>query len=337
MNINLLIDSIVRQTTILIAQLATSAGMRAPLAHTANQVFVDLARELKRQGLGNKVIADMFGLALRTYHDRIARLSESHTVRGQSLWTAVLEHIQEKKVVGRAALLERFRHDDDASVRGVLRDLVESGLVFQSGRGDTLTYRAVSPEDCEAIAGEPREDGIQSLVWVAVRRYAPATAEQIAAAMAMGQETAQAALEKLVADGRISAVERDGVRKYECGGCVIPLGSPVGWEAAVFDHYQAMVTALCTKVRMGRTIAAIDDSVGGSTYGFEVWPGHPLRTEAFGFLASVRQLGSSLRARIETHNREHPAHENAERVIAYVGQSVLSDHDPTTEEEGANR
>ena len=40
--------------------LATAAGSRAPLAHTANQVFMDLVSELKDQGLGNKVIADMF-------------------------------------------------------------------------------------------------------------------------------------------------------------------------------------------------------------------------------------------------------------------------------------
>ena len=54
MNVNILIDSIVAQTTVLIAQLATSAGTRAPLARTANQVFLDLVRELKGQGLRNK-------------------------------------------------------------------------------------------------------------------------------------------------------------------------------------------------------------------------------------------------------------------------------------------
>ena len=67
MNVNLLIDALVRQTTVLIAQLATAAGARAQLAHTANQVFMDLVRELKEQGLGNKVIADMFGLSPVSY------------------------------------------------------------------------------------------------------------------------------------------------------------------------------------------------------------------------------------------------------------------------------
>ena len=39
MNVQLLIDSIVRQTTVLVAQLATAGGVRAPLASVANQVF----------------------------------------------------------------------------------------------------------------------------------------------------------------------------------------------------------------------------------------------------------------------------------------------------------
>jgi hypothetical protein len=46
-----LIDAVVRQTTVLIAALATAAGHRAPLAGVANQVFADLVKELKQQGL----------------------------------------------------------------------------------------------------------------------------------------------------------------------------------------------------------------------------------------------------------------------------------------------
>jgi hypothetical protein len=42
MNVQLIIDAIVRQTTILIAQVATTSGQRSPLAKVANQVFLDL-------------------------------------------------------------------------------------------------------------------------------------------------------------------------------------------------------------------------------------------------------------------------------------------------------
>jgi hypothetical protein len=43
MTMQLLIDAIVRQTTILIAQLATKQGSRTPLADIAEQVFGELA------------------------------------------------------------------------------------------------------------------------------------------------------------------------------------------------------------------------------------------------------------------------------------------------------
>src|SRR6185436_19221680 len=89
MNATLLIQAIVRQTTVLIATLATASGQRAQLASVANVVFADLVRELRDQGLGNKVIADMFGLVLRTYQRKVARLSASRSVEGRSLWEAV--------------------------------------------------------------------------------------------------------------------------------------------------------------------------------------------------------------------------------------------------------
>ena len=59
MDIQFLIDSVVRQTTVLIAQLATAGGARAPLSHIAGQVFLELANELESQGVGRKVSADM--------------------------------------------------------------------------------------------------------------------------------------------------------------------------------------------------------------------------------------------------------------------------------------
>src|SRR5947207_1748141 len=234
MNVNLLIDAIVRQTTVLIAQLATAAGVRAPLAHTANQVFGDLVRELKDQGLGNKVIADMFGLALRTYHDRVQRLSESTTFRGRSLWQAILEYIEENGTVLQGAVLSRFARDDDASVRGVLSDLVESGMIFRTGRGAQVTYRAARPEDHMATARSADAEGAQHMVWLAVHRAGPATLEQIGAAVPLDREGLEGALAELARVGRVTRAERNGNTLYRSDECVIPMGDVTGWEAAVF-------------------------------------------------------------------------------------------------------
>ena len=62
MSVKILIDGVVQQTTVLIAQLSTAAGIRAPLAHVADQIFVSLANEIEAQGVGRKVVADMFGM-----------------------------------------------------------------------------------------------------------------------------------------------------------------------------------------------------------------------------------------------------------------------------------
>src|SRR5258705_12622665 len=88
MQLKLLIDGIVRQTTVLIAQLSTASGVRAPLAHVADQVFVELAREIEAQGVRRQVVADMFGMALRSYQKKMRRLAEGETVRERTLWEA---------------------------------------------------------------------------------------------------------------------------------------------------------------------------------------------------------------------------------------------------------
>lgn len=55
MQLKLLVDGIVQQTTVLIARLSTSAGGRSPLGQIADQVFLELARELKSQGVATEL------------------------------------------------------------------------------------------------------------------------------------------------------------------------------------------------------------------------------------------------------------------------------------------
>ncbi len=324
MNVNALIDAIMRQTTVLIAHLATSAGMRAPLAHVANEVFRELAVELKAQGVGGKVIADMFGMALRTYQAKMRRLSESATFRGRTLWEAVLDYIQEQGTIGRGQILHRFRRDDDATVRGVLNDLVETGMVFKSGRGDRTRYMAAEPEQL----GEAGVGGDDAMVLVAINRYQPISAEEIAEAIKLEQAVVEAALERLARDGRVRQVEGVEGPAWRCDDCVVPFGAEVGWEAAVFDHYQALVTALCLKLRQGQTTARRKDATGGSTWGYDIWQGHPMEEEVLGALALAREAAGDLRARLEEYNRSHPPPaEGTTRVIFYAGQTVLEDED----------
>ena len=332
MNANLLIDAIVRQTTILIAQIATAAGARAPLAHTANQVFMDLVRELREQGVGNKVIADMFGVSLRTYHNTVRRLSEGNTVRGRTLWEAVLEFVRERGTVLRQDVLTRFSRDDEALVRSVLKDLVGSGLLFQTGRDRQMAYRYARPDE-HAAPGAPVRDPLITLTWVVVYRQGPVTVPALCEALVVDvPERIESALEVLLRDGRIDRCEIGGEPHYTSTRCAIPVGAEQGWEAAVFDHFQALVTAITVKLRSVGRSSAHGEAIGGSTYSCDVWEGHPMYDEAMGFLAECRERGSNLVARVDAYNGSHPPDpERAVRWYAYVGQSVMSQRDESEE------
>jgi hypothetical protein len=98
----------------------------------------------------------------------------------------------------------------------------------------------------------------------------------------------------------------------------------VGWEAAVFDHFQALVTALVTKLQSGSLQAQLGDAIGGTTFHFDVWPQHPHREEVLSFLKDVRAKGAALRHKVEGYNAQVglPRAE-PERVIFYAGQTVL--------------
>jgi len=322
MNVPLLIDAIVRQTTVLIAQLATTGGVRAPVAHIANQVFLDLSRELEAQVVSRKVSADMFGMALRAYLRKIQRLSESSTEHGRSLWEAVYSFLKSRDVVTRAEVIERFRRDDEAQVRSVLCDLAESGFVFQTGGAQDAVFRAATDDELGRMR-EIRAGRADELVWALIYGEGPMTREALGRIESLRSTDLDAALERLVGAGRITKDEHlDGAR-YRADRLLIPIGAEIGWEAAVFDHFHAMVSTVCRKLVNRRS--ASDDAIGGSTYRFEVWPGHPMEAEVRGALARFRAEHSELRTRLRVHNDRSETPKEAYQVVVYGGQYVAED------------
>jgi hypothetical protein len=320
-----LIDAVVRQTTVLIAHLATAAGVRAPLAHVANQVFLDLVGALEAQGLGRKVVADMFGIALRSYQLKVQRLSESLTERNRSLWEAVLGFVQEEGRVGRRRVLERFQYDDEPQVRAVLNDLVESGLVHRAGRGDGTTYRAAEPEDLGAAFASDPDATAEHMAWITIYRDGPIDRIGLQAQVKLPDGQLDRALTRLEADGRVQRVGGEDGPRWRCDHCWLPR-TTVGWEAAVFDHFQAMVQALCVKLTGGVRESLPDDVVGGSTWSFDVWPGHPFEDEVLGVLRELRGRVTTLRKRVTDYNDAHPRPTTGSaRVTVYVGQGVVVD------------
>ena len=328
MNVKLLIDAVMRQTTVLIAELATAAGIRAPLSHVADQVFYELANELENQGVTRKVAADMFGLALRSYQLKVQRLEESLTTDDVSLWEVVFEYIRDEEMVARSEVLRRFHRDDEASVKSILYDLVQSGLVFQAGSGDSTIYRAATNEEFDDIVEHESETSAPWLAWVAIYRGGPIRREELLGQIDMDEETFEMAVDKLCDDGCVTAETVSGedgehVTVYDSEHCFIPMDEAAGWEAALFDHYNTVVGAICNKLRQLHLDTAPTDTVGGSTYTFDLWDGHPYEEEVLGLLRETRERVSELREKVTDVNDEDGHPDSDRRVAFYLGQSVV--------------
>jgi hypothetical protein len=103
------------------------------------------------------------------------------------------------------------------------------------------------------------------------------------------------------------------------------LGAPVGWEAAVFDHFKAMVNTIGGKLRNSRCAPEMSDRVGGSTWSFDIRHGHPLEDEVYGTLRRLRAMLTDLRIRVDQTNGESTRLEDGTRVVVYVGQCVIGE------------
>lgn len=323
MDPRLLIDNIVRQTTVLVAELATAAGIRAPLAHVADQVFLQLAREIEAQGIGRKVAADMFGLALRTYQRKVQRLTETESTRQRTLWEAVVAYVSEGPVT-RARLRERFRYEDEDDLGAVLNDLVASGILTSSGRGEATVFATATQQERDLVEGRQHLEALTHMVWHHVFASGPRSAQEVSAAMGISLDDATNAIEWLVREGRLGPWEGNTFRALNFA---VGLDGVQGWEAAVFDHFSAMAQAIVRKVKLGRK--AGNDTIGGSTFTFNVYPGHPNYNRVLALLEHTRQEVKRLWLDTTEYNCRHPDGGSSGKVKVrfYFGQDVTKSGD----------
>jgi hypothetical protein len=259
-------------------------------------------------------------MALRTYQTRVQRLTASATEQRTTLWESVLGFIENNGTVSRKRVLDHFERDDPLSVGAVLADLTSGGFVYRSGGGDTAFYRVTSDGDRRELLLAQDDEALALLVWVGVYRGA-SSAQEIVEMLGLELGQVEPALERLLGRGH---VRRDEGGAYRGSGPLVPVGAEHGWEAAVFDHFQAMVTAITRKLQHGSGRSADGDVVGGSTLSFEVHRGHPLREEVLGLLQRTRSEVNDLWRRVGAHNASAPCpDEERETVSFYFGQSVL--------------
>ena len=80
----------------------------------------------------------------------------SETDGGQTVWDAVLGYVKNEQPVALSQIKRRFRNDEPSVVSGVLNDLVGSGFVYRSGRGEGAVFRLADAQDFERSSAESR-------------------------------------------------------------------------------------------------------------------------------------------------------------------------------------
>jgi hypothetical protein len=209
--------------------------------------------------VSRKVSADMFGMALRAYIRKLRRLRESESQPGSTLWRALLDLLGQGRPVSRAEILAAFARDDEVQVGAVLRDLCESGLVFATGGSDGTMYRAASEAELAHMRQHLSSEGLDELVWALVYREGPLDRAQLVARLRMDEAPLQAVLQRLCADGRVIESAGNGFATYRSRDFSVPLEARKGWEAAVFDHFQAMVQTIAQRLAAQSSAAGAQD------------------------------------------------------------------------------
>ena len=97
----------------------------------------------------------------------------------------------------------------------------------------------------------------------------------------------------------------------------------------MFDHYRALVQTICQRLSQSAGAATAQGRVGGSTFTFDVWEGHPHAEEAYAALARFRASHAELYDRIERFNAElagRPELVKGNSQLLFGGMGRLSEH-----------
>jgi hypothetical protein len=186
-------------------------------------------------------------------------------------------------------------------------------------------YRATSEEELEAMRRAQAMRGLDEFVWAIVYRHGPANLEHLKELVTLRENELLPILERLVQSGRVQRTLEDDTTQYSSALLVVESNGGEGWEASVYDHFQAMVRTICTRLENAPDAREYVPYTGGSTYSFDVGADHPLRSEVLGTLAQFRDRCSDLRRRVMAYNEEQGSPEPVERVVVYAGQSVICD------------
>jgi hypothetical protein len=206
---------------------------------------------------------------------------------------------------------------------------VSTGLVYRTGATESSVFGITSKLDLEHALREQRRESLLPILWAMIFRSGGMTYEALREQFPAEDASLAEALRELEAEGHVQKSGEGEQALYRASTFLVPVGAQRGWEAAVFDHFQAVVRAIGAKVQRGLARSESDDVVGGATLTFDVSADHPHKDEVLGLLKQVRVEVNELWNRVQARNERHPI-PDAERmeVSFYFGQSLTTtDHE----------
>jgi hypothetical protein len=186
-------------------------------------------------------------------------------------------------------------------------------------------YRAASDEQGR-VAAPRSQEGLQGLVWAILYHEGPLPVAELASRTRLEPMQVALLLTGLENEGRVRRDASDDTR-YLAPSLFVPLAAEGGWEAAVYDHFRAVVRSICAKLAADPAHAAFAKKLGGSTYSFDVDESHPLFDEAMATLDDFRARCSDLRQRVNAYNADVGRPRPLRQVIAYAGQCLADAED----------
>jgi hypothetical protein len=175
----------------------------------------------------------------------------------------------------------------------------------------------------QRFAEEDELDALSGFVWLAAFRNPRSSEAELLRKVGGESDLFKRALDGLLESGRVRRVTTDGAEYLEAEPFVVHVGSPTGWQASVFDHFQAVTTAIAAKLRSRGASSSAADETGGTTLRFGVHEAHPYYAEVLGSLRRDRETMHALWTKVTEYNVANPVPEEERTVVTfYFGQAV---------------
>jgi len=325
MNFSNLVERIVPLVAELFATLASRDPLRMHFADIAGKTLLDIVQTLRSDGISQEAIAASLEMTITGFRAKMKKLAqefeEVDAVPGDAGPRTLLERVHgfvyeeggDRVGTRYQDIADAFRGVKPDSLRGVLHFLVQSGVLSVTGRGATREYRTIPQRRADSAS---LADAV-----VMLYRDGPMTVAELAHRLEVPTATARRFVERLEGEGRLEpGGGPTGETTYKATSYHVPMGSADGYEAALWDHFQAVVRSVNKKVRLGRYNASLHDVNGGTTFSFDVAEDSELFEELSGFLQSMRVQMEAWRER--ALEEVPPPGTSSKRVTIYTGQMV---------------